>query len=325
MSDERIGQYRRRTLQEHADKMGWPGDGRAELATFLGRERASQISPDLSAGFSRKAFPLLERFFKQRLPEDLWVKGYDFSNSRVEVVESRVSAPDQLFHYVDHFLCIRAPNVDFRRPQKTHGSLDDQGLVTAQSLGDNDPPRDFVKRIWHGVRQGRIHGELISATGRIGAIAEVWAAAECLNHSNHKGNVSIHLLSVEHTLHKVGHVQSPYFPMIGVRVVNKRKCLISIPTSSNSSDFGNIINDTKLAAMFGVLAKNLQNISYDLTNVVSEQDIKDILEHEYNVLIRAQVSCNTQYGKIRSFADVIEVKNRIVGLALNDRFLPPLA
>jgi hypothetical protein len=320
-------QRRRRALEELTRADGSTDRGVAWLAEKLGR-KPKGVTSDLSNGFARLHLASLRGLFEaggQDFDEELWSLDEAAERDRLTMPIEGVRLSDQLFVDVRKFLCIRAPSIHPRIPERQNPPVDDQGLVSALSISEHAPSFEYIGKIWRDVLKGRVEGTSIISIGRIAALVETWAATTLIRNKHLQNKIRIYLVSSsEHPL-GASNGRGHFFPMMGARVVNGRRCLLSTPVPSRYSSRSPIIESRMMAALIQDYADDLIAVSRDLSGSQLESQLEGDMRKEFEALMESGSEKFTQYGLIDSFDKVRLMAQRLHAFAEAGTWFPPLA
>lgn len=324
MEGGRKSKVRRRILAQALPAMGIAKDRVSSLASHMKREYGG-VNTDLTDGFSPEHLPALRSYFANfgiSIDEIDWLKETNRSVGRVVAIEGPKSGPSQLFSEgVRDFLCVRAPG---RHPRPSAGSIaetGDDGLVDLAKVANSAPPPGFLAKAWGQLKSGKLTGASISAMGRLGAIPETWAAAELVRTYGRQHEVSVFLVPSRF----LSHERQLVVPIIGVRVVDNCRCIVSTAMSNTKKlSYSSIIEDSQLAKTMWDYGDRLKEISEEISASHTKNEMETILKEEYDFLCQASNRRETQYGRLDHFDRVRDVKDQIVKLAKAKIWFPPL-
>ncbi|MEI9852817.1 MAG: hypothetical protein WDN24_20310 [Sphingomonas sp.] len=314
-------------LDELTSSTGAKDRGVSWLAENLGRS-PNGVTSDLSKGFASGQLALLRGLFEargQEFNDHLWSLDVEAERDRLMMPVEGVRLSDQLFLDVRTFLCIRAPSPHPRIPERKSPPVDERGLVSALAVAEHAPSFAYIGEIWGRVLKRRAEGKMIISVGRIAALVETWAATMLIRNKHLQNKVGIYLIpSSEHPLFS-SNGRGHYFPMMGARVINGRRCLLSTPVPSHYSSRSPIIESSMMAALIEKHAEDLISISRNLTGQHLETQLEEDMRREFDALVKSGSDVNTQYGLIDEFEKVKVMALRLRDFADAGKWYPPLA
>lgn len=296
----------------------------AELAGHLKRQHGG-VQCDLTNGFSSQHLDGIRSFFAKYnidISDSDWIKSNSRATGRIIPIQSDTSSPFQILaNPLSEFLCIRAPSHRPRLSNTQPFQTGPDGLVDIESLAKNGPP-EYLKRSWSLITAGKLSGIAITSMARLGSIPEAWAAAELIRKYNQQNKISLFVISSK-TLFPNNELS--YFPVIGARVVNRMRCILSTALDKTANlYYSSIIEDGNLAETLYEYAERLKHISEEITAFDLHDDFDEFFAQEYEYLRALTKKTKCQYGNLSSFESVIAVKDKIVELAAKKIWFPPL-
>jgi predicted outer membrane protein len=296
------------------------------LADKLGRKWKG-VNSDLSNGFSNDQLHKLRTIFDEHgreFDESGWSKDVDAERDRLILPVTGVRLSDQLFVDVRKFLCIRAPSLHPRIPERESPPVDADGIVSNLDVDVHAPSFKYIHEIWNNVKKRRVEGTVIISIGRISALVETWASTIIIRKLNLQDKIGIYLVSFDKHPLKGSNGRGHFFPMMGARVINDRRCLLSMPVPARYSSRSPIIESKMTADLIGNYADDLIDMSRNLTSRLENQ-IEDEMRREFEALVASGAEFDTQYGRIDNFDKVRIMMNRLCDFAAEGNWYPPLA
>jgi hypothetical protein len=312
----------RRDLVRRAASVDDP-QGHSALATALGLQPSS-VNSALTNGIRSRHLQKLEVFLaSHQIPfdRDLWsLKRAPAGGQVTTFANLDLALADLLGGEVSNFLCIRSPSQKPRRPG-VEIDVDEGRIVDFSTLPEDYAPAPYLANVWDRVQSDTLSGKVFWGLGRIGSIPEIWASLEIIKKNQIQG-VEMHLLDQKYFIDG-----ESYYPIMGTRVVDNRRCLLSAPSDDpNDRSQRSIVNDGNLAGILDEYAEELVDLSDDLTGMLLGS-AEGLLEREYDRLVKEEDDAACHYGELNDFSKVELAKDRIVAEFTPGakRWLPPLA
>jgi hypothetical protein len=193
---------------------------------------------------------------------------------------------------------------------------------------EDEPSAGYIHGVWRRLLAGNAEGQVITSARRVSALVELWAAIELIRRRGLQKKVAIFFIPGAPCGDISGReAHPPWVPIIGARVVNERKCLLSVPVSSRQSSHTPIIISRRTSRFVYSYAEQLKDptVSRELTALPLSSQVAAAMEAEFKVLRQLGAETFTRYGEIGSFALLAEMVDRLYRWGVAGKWYPPLA
>lgn len=328
MPDASRAKVRRGILERLAATRRWPNKGKEQLARHLGIA-AGSVSTYLSEGFPEIRLSPLRDFFVGHgvtFEVDVWSKDDGLQHESIRILREGVNIASVLFEDAYKFLTIRAPSKYAKVPEKYNRSVDGRGPLDLNWKRDA-PSSAFMHHIWTKIFQRQMEGQVITSIARVSALVELWAAVELVMRKELQDKIAVYLIPIAACGDLRGDPHPVQIPIIGARVVNDVKCLLSVPVSSRMSSHTPLLFSRQTAKFLYAYANQLTDeaISHDLTALPLAMHVAEAIEIEFDSLMKFGADTATRYGDIATFRTLREKMEEMCTLAENHLWYPPLA
>lgn len=287
----------------------------------------------LSRGFSQRHEPVL-RLLCADVPTpyepEVWLSDDARSKAHVPTVDDIhwASAPittqeqfykelEQLYGTAASYSCLRVGGVFSQN--RTAFDYDDDELATAPAPSPQSIRLPYLRLFWSRVAGGDLSGRSAHLVRNIDRLVELWAALDMIRAHVRSASNRIYLVPVGADDYSKAH------PVMGVRVVDHDRCLFSVPAAINGkSAYSSWIHSHQMAAFAQQVIDRATGGSDDLT-AMPPLGLRQTFEDAFDKIRSGKANPITNYGRLDTFAKVLEVKNRMLEWASQGVWLPVIA
>jgi hypothetical protein len=195
---------------------------------------------------------------------------------------------------------------------RTSFKFDDEDGLAEKPLGPSIR-MPYLKEFWKGVKSHRLSGTSVHVIRTVDRLVELWACLEILRKQRlHDRNfVFMAPFPSPGTPHEM--------PAVGMRVIDRNKCLLSLPAPLHShSIYSSWVESERLAAFASEYIVRVRDISEELTTE-TPAGLERIMAEAFKSL---KSTASGNYGILENFDQVRKIKGRMLKWAEGRNWLP---
>jgi hypothetical protein len=302
----------------------------ALIERFFPEAGLKTFQSDLSRGFSPEHAVRLQQICDLAGYEfdiSVWIRkssaslgglqrdGIRFGGPLIRTDQDFYDQLEERYRSANHYECIRVGGLFSRSKNSWESSPDNEiGMMP-----NKDSIRwPYVRVFWQRMTERSLKGVSVHVVRTVDRLAELWACAEILRLINRHEDNPVYMTPIVRT------PASHDYPVMGVRVIDKKSVLFSIPPQKlGESQYSSWIESLAMASFASKYVHWAMMCSHRLTSMPSGA-LEDVMLSTFNELKQLE-SQSFNYGKFADFRQVRLVKDAMVGSAMDKEWFPVVA